>query len=217
MQQAPSSAPGLLGCTGSSFCQGASGASAFQPALYPLSQRKSCGHTVRADISNDRKPAKRVVAANASKGGPGLAEKGEGTQAVTERGGADLGRTYTPPKEMSSQRVEALRRAARQRPKPSPRQQGPFDWVGELAFGNPIAKGVQKAVGTVAVAAGAGLYREVGPGGMEAPEVDYALRGNFAPVPEVQGKTPVRVLEGAVPKGFPDGVYVRNGKSPIVS
>ncbi|GAQ83160.1 hypothetical protein KFL_001380020 [Klebsormidium nitens] len=213
IQQLPSSTPGFLRCAGSPFCGGGSGTSTFQPALYPLRQSRR-GHTVRADISNDRKPAKRVVAANASKGGAGLAEKGEGTQAVTERGASNPGKMYTPPKEMSSQRVEALRRAARQRPKTAPRQQGPFDWVGELAFGNPIAKGVQKAVGTVAVAAGAGLFREVGPGGVEAPEVDYALRGNFAPVPELEGRMPVRVLEGAVPSGFPDGVYVRNGPNP---
>lgn len=37
-------------------------------------------------------------------------------------------------------------------------------------------------------------------------------QGNFAPVPEISGKTPVQVVSGVVPSDFPPGVYIRNGK-----
>jgi hypothetical protein len=227
---------GLLSSQGSAFTGRSCGSLPLQPFL---PEKATFQPAVRADVSRVGKK-KRAVAASASKSGGSVIDKPEGTQ-VIERGSNSAAngapRNGFPVRRIENEGAQVIERglngAANGAPRDgsparristpprvrrrAPKQTSPFDWVGELAFGNPVVKGLQRAAGSTAVALAASLYREAAPGGTVSAEVDYALRGNFLPVPEVGGKVPVRVIEGTVPKGFPDGVYVRNGKLQVRS
>lgn len=37
------------------------------------------------------------------------------------------------------------------------------------------------------------------------------LQGNFAPVDEIGEAVQVSAIEGGIPEGFPEGIYLRNG------
>jgi hypothetical protein len=226
---------GLLSSQGSAFTRRSCGSLPLQPFL---PEKATFQPAVRADVSRVGKKEKRAVAASASKSGGSVIEKPEGTR-VIERGSNSAAngapQNGLPARKVQSEGTQVIERgsnaAANGAPREgiparristpprvrrkAPKQTSPFDWIGELAFGNPVAKGLQRAAGSTAVALAASLYREAAPGGTDSAEVDYALRGNFRPVPEVGGKVPVRVIEGTVPKGFPDGVYVRNGKLQV--
>lgn len=45
-------------------------------------------------------------------------------------------------------------------------------------------------------------------------EVNIQFEGNFAPVPEIGRRVPVKVIAGSIPADFPVGVYIRNGPNP---
>lgn len=226
---------GLLSSQGSAFTGRSCGSLPLQPFL---PKKATSQPAVRADASRVGKKEKRAVAASASKSGGSVIDKPEGTQ-VIERGSNSAAngapRNGFPVRRIENEGTQVIERglngAANGAPRDgsparristrprvrrrAPKQTSPLDWVGELAFGNPVVKGLQRAAGSTAVALAASLYREAAPWGTDSAEVDYALRGNFLPVPEVGGKVPVRVIEGTVPKGFPDGVYVRNGKLQV--